>query len=139
MKVSLISISSAIILCLSACSSASIQPATSAELKVTHIVESTDESYSTTDTVYGVECKYVKSDKVYTELKCEQMVVQDDWRTPADGWKMKEKDGLTYINQVYDENGILLLPIDYGSNTYRIIGLDAKDPSCEDCPSESEE
>lgn len=89
------------------------------------------------DTVYGVECRYVKSDDVYVGLKCEKHIVQEDWITPADGWNVQEYDDLTYINQVYDENDVLLLPIDYGSNTYRIIGIDAKDPKCEKCGEES--
>lgn len=86
------------------------------------------------DTAYGKPCMYVEADAEYTELTCAKGDVQEDWTTPADGWQEVTVGEKKYIHQVYSD-GILLLPLDYGSNVYTIIGIDGELPAdCSECP-----
>ena len=86
------------------------------------------------DTAYGKPCMYVEADAEYSELTCVKGDVQPDWTTPADGWQEVTVGEKKYIHQVYSD-GILLLPLDYGSNVYTIIGIDGEAPEdCSECP-----
>lgn len=86
------------------------------------------------DTAYGKSCMYVEADAEYSELTCAKGDVQPDWTTPADGWQAVTVGEKKYIHQVYSD-GILLLPLDYGSNVYTIIGIDGEVPEdCSECP-----
>lgn len=86
------------------------------------------------DTAYGKPCMYVEADAEYSELTCAKGDVQPDWTTPADGWQEVTVGEKKYIHQVYSD-GILLLPLDYGSNVYTIIGIDGEVPEdCSECP-----
>lgn len=70
----------------------------------------------------------------YSELTCAKGDIQPDWTTPADGWQEVTVGEKKYIHQVYSD-GILLLPLDYGSNVYTIIGIDGEVPEdCSECP-----
>lgn len=89
---------------------------------------------SVVDTAYGKPCMYVEADAEYTELACAKGDIQKDWITPADGWQEVTVGEKKYIHQVYSD-GILLLPLDYGSNVYTIIGIDGELPEdCSECP-----
>lgn len=86
------------------------------------------------DAAFGKPCMYVEGTQEYEELKCAKGEVREEWKTPADGWQTQEIGKKKYINQVYDGD-ILLLPLDYGSNVYTIIGIDGELPEeCADCP-----
>ena len=86
------------------------------------------------DTAYGKPCMYVEADAEYSELTCAKGDVQPDWTPPADGWQEVTVGEKKYIHQVYSD-GILLLPLDYGSNVYTIIGIDGEVPEdCSECP-----
>lgn len=85
-----------------------------------------------TDVCLGKDCAYVSGTIELSPLVCRKGIVQEDWKTPYNGWDMQEKDGMKYIRQVY-YNDILLLPLDYGSNIYGIIGLDTDDSVLEGC------
>ena len=86
------------------------------------------------DTAYGKPCMYVEADAEYSELTCAKGDVQPDWTTPADGWQEVTVGEKKYIHQGYSD-GILLLPLDYGSNVYTIIGIDGEVPEdCSECP-----
>lgn len=86
------------------------------------------------DTAYGKPCMYVEADAEYSELTCAKGDVQPDWTTPADGWQEVTVGEKKYIHQVYSD-GTLLLPLDYGSNVYTIIGIDGEVPEdCSECP-----
>lgn len=90
-----------------------------------------DEGY--TDIAFGIPCRYVAGEETMEQLACEKGEVQAEWKAPIDGWDMHVVGEFTYIRQVY-QNNILLLPLDYGANVYKIIGLDA-DESDIDCSS----
>lgn len=110
----------------------------------TEINESVEESTITeqsdvvvtdiTDTAFGVPCRYVDGEQEMGVLKCRQKEVRPEWKTPADGWELKIDGDFKVIHQVYDEDDVLLLPMDYGSNTHKIVGLDGvEETECEPC------
>lgn len=92
-------------------------------------------SVSSTDVAFGIPCRYVNGEEDAGSLMCRKMEVRPEWKVPMDGWQIKErKDGKLEIHQVYDEDGVLLLPEEYGSNTYVIVGLDGEEETeCEPC------
>lgn len=84
-----------------------------------------------TDIAFGKVCKYVDGEVPMDNLACAKGEIQPDWKAPVDGWDMTTVGDFTYLHQVY-RDGALLLPLDYGANIYKIIGLDA-DESDIDC------
>lgn len=92
-----------------------------------------------TDIAFGVPCVYVESNALYDNLVCAKGVAQEEWATPEDGWRTQEIDGHFYIHQVYADD-ILLLPVDYSSDVYTVIGLDGELPAeCNTCPTTEED
>lgn len=86
------------------------------------------------DTAFGVPCRYVSGEDEMEGLMCQAKEVRPEWSKPADGWNLHMDGDLCVIGQVYDKDGILLLPTNYGSNTYGVIGLDYEEKECDTCP-----
>lgn len=105
------------------------------ETNVVETIEQVEVSVGDIDTAFGVPCRYVNGEESIGVLMCRKKEVIPEWKVPVDGWQPKErKDGKLEIHQVYDEDGVLLLPEDYGSNTHVIIGLDGEEETeCEPC------
>lgn len=118
-------------LVLTACSS---QKETTSASTPSNIETTSASMEAVVDTAYGKPCMYVEADAEYNELACVKGDIQKDWTTPADGWQEVTVGEKKYIHQVYSD-GILLLPLDYGSNVYTIIGIDGELPEdCSECP-----
>lgn len=119
------------VLALTACSLQKTTVSIATPSNVETVVETVE---AVIDTAYGKPCMYVEVDAEYSELTCAKGDVQSDWTTPADGWQEVTVGEKKYIHQVYSD-GILLLPLDYGSNVYTIIGIDGEVPEdCSECP-----